>query len=67
MKDALEYFKEVGLQQEITVTYALAGDAVDGSRVRHGRDGYARATGKPAFIDTSKAQRPASHSATFRT
>lgn len=37
MKDELEYFKEVGLQQEITVTYALAGHAVDGSRflLRH--------------------------------
>ena len=37
MKDELEYFKEVGLQQEITVTYALAGHAADGSRflLRH--------------------------------
>lgn len=37
MKDELEYFKEVGLQQEITVTYALAGHAPDGSRflLRH--------------------------------
>jgi len=37
MKDEVEYFKEVGLQQEITVTYVLAGHALDGSRflLRH--------------------------------
>lgn len=37
MKDEVEYFKEVGLQQKITVTYALAGQADDGSRflLRH--------------------------------
>jgi len=37
MKDEVEYFKEIGLQQEITVTYALAGHAIDGSRflLRH--------------------------------
>lgn len=37
MKDAVEYFKEVHLQQRITVTYALAGHAPDGSRfhLRH--------------------------------
>jgi acyl-CoA thioester hydrolase len=37
MKDEVEYFREVGLQQEITVTFALAGHAPDGSRflVRH--------------------------------
>ncbi len=37
MKDEVEYFKEVGLQQEIIVTYALAGHAPDGSRflLRH--------------------------------
>ena len=37
MKDEVEYFKEVGLQQAITVTYALAGHALDGSRflLRH--------------------------------
>ncbi|KAF1721746.1 thioesterase family protein [Pseudoxanthomonas wuyuanensis] len=36
-KDEVEYFNEVGLQQQITVTYALAGHAVDGSRflLRH--------------------------------
>jgi acyl-CoA thioester hydrolase len=32
MKDEIEYFKEVGLQQQITVTCALAGHAPDGSR-----------------------------------
>jgi acyl-CoA thioester hydrolase len=37
MKDEVEYFKEVQLQQQITVTYALAGHAPDGSRflLRH--------------------------------
>jgi acyl-CoA thioester hydrolase len=37
MKDEVEYFKEVRLLQEITVTYALAGHALDGSRflLRH--------------------------------
>lgn len=36
-RDEVEYFNEVGLQQQITVTYALAGHAVDGSRflLRH--------------------------------
>lgn len=36
-KDEVEYFHEVGLQQQITVTYAIAGHAVDGSRfvLRH--------------------------------
>lgn len=37
MKDEVEYFKEVGLQETITVTFALAGHADDGSRflLRH--------------------------------
>jgi acyl-CoA thioester hydrolase len=37
MRDEVEYFREVGLQQEISVTYALAGHAPDGSRflLRH--------------------------------
>lgn len=36
-KDEVEYFREVGLQQLIRVTYALAGHADDGSRfvLRH--------------------------------
>src|SRR5260370_38418897 len=32
MNDELEYFKEVRLQEKITVTYALAGHALEGSR-----------------------------------
>jgi acyl-CoA thioester hydrolase len=32
MKDEVEYFKKVRLQEEITVTYALAGEAADRSR-----------------------------------
>ncbi len=37
MKDEIEYFKEVHLQEVITVNYALAGQAPDGSRflMRH--------------------------------
>lgn len=37
MKDEVEYFSEIHLQQKITVTYALAGHASDGSRflLRH--------------------------------
>lgn len=37
MKDEVEYFREVNLQQKIVVTYALAGHAPDGSRflLRH--------------------------------
>jgi acyl-CoA thioester hydrolase len=37
MRDEIEYFKEVRLQQEITVTYQIAGHAEDGSRflLRH--------------------------------
>jgi len=34
MKDEVEYFKEVGLQQQIVVTCALAGHAPDGSRFK---------------------------------
>jgi len=36
-KDEIEYFREVRLLEEITVTYALAGQAPDGSRflLRH--------------------------------
>lgn len=36
-KDEVEYFSEVGLQQQINVTYAIAGHALDGSRfvLRH--------------------------------
>jgi acyl-CoA thioester hydrolase len=52
MKDEVEYFKEVGLQQKINVTYALAGHAPDGSRflLRHE---IFRADGKLAARVTS--------------
>jgi acyl-CoA thioester hydrolase len=52
MKDEVEYFKEVGLQQKINVTYALAGQAPDGSRflLRHE---IFRADGKLAARVTS--------------
>ena len=37
MKDEIEYFREVGLQEKIRITYGLAGHAPDGSRflLRH--------------------------------
>jgi len=37
MKDVVEYFKEVRLQQKIEVTYMMAGHSADGSRflLRH--------------------------------
>jgi len=52
MKDEVEYFKEVGLQEEIRVNYALAGHAPDGSRfvLRHE---VFRADGKLAARVTS--------------
>lgn len=52
MKDEVEYYKEVGLQQEIQVNYALAGHAPDGSRfiLRHE---VFRADGKLAARVTS--------------
>jgi len=51
-KDEVEYFAEVGLQETITVTYALAGHAPDGSRfvLRHE---IFRADGKLAARVTS--------------
>lgn len=58
MKDEVEYFKEVGLQEQIKVTYALAGHAQDGSRflLRHDifrRDGKlsARVTSAGGWLD----------------
>lgn len=58
MKDEVEYFKEVGLQEQIKVTYALAGHAPDGSRflLRHDifrRDGKlsARVTSAGGWLD----------------
>jgi acyl-CoA thioester hydrolase len=52
MKDEVEYFKEVGLQQQIQVNYALAGHSDDGSRflLRHE---IFRADGKLAARVTS--------------
>ncbi len=51
-KDEVEYFKEVGLQEKIRITYALAGHADDGSRflLRHE---IFRADGKLAARVTS--------------
>lgn len=61
MKDEVEYFKEVGLQQQITVTYELAGQADDGSRflLRHEifrPDGKlsARVTSAGGWLDLDK-------------
>lgn len=58
MKDEVEYFKEVGLQEQIKVTYTLAGHAPDGSRflLRHEvfrRDGKlsARVTSAGGWLD----------------
>jgi len=52
MKDEVEYFKEVGLQEKIEVNYALAGQSIDGSRflLRHE---IFRADGKRAARVTS--------------
>lgn len=61
MKDEVEYFREVGLQQEITVTYALAGHAPDGSRFRLRHEIYrsdgklsARVTTQGGWLDLSE-------------
>lgn len=58
MKDEIEYFREVGLQEEITVTYELAGHSNDGSRflLRHEifrQDGQmsARVTSAGGWLD----------------
>jgi acyl-CoA thioester hydrolase len=52
MKDELEYFKEVGLLQEITITYAIAGHSDDGSRFLLRHEIY-RADGKLSARVTS--------------
>jgi acyl-CoA thioester hydrolase len=52
MQDEVEYFREVGLLQEITVTLAMAGLAEDGSRFRI-RNEVLRADGKPCARITS--------------
>lgn len=52
MRDEIEYFKEIGLQQQITVTYALAGHADDGSRFKLQHEIF-RADGKLSARITS--------------
>jgi acyl-CoA thioester hydrolase len=52
MKDEVEYFKEVKLQEEITVTCALAGHAPDGSRYLLRHEIFKR-DGMPSAIITS--------------
>jgi len=61
MKDELEYFKEVRLQEQITVTYALAGHAPDGSRFllrheifRHDGKLSARVTSTGGWLDLAE-------------
>ena len=61
MRDEVEYFKEVGLQQQITVNYALAGQSPDGSRflLRHEifrQDGKlsARVTSAGGWLDLTE-------------
>ena len=61
MKDEVEYFREVGLQQQITVNYALAGQSPDGSRflLRHEifrQDGKlsARVTSAGGWLDLTE-------------
>ncbi len=48
MKDELEYFREVGLLEEITVTLAVTGMAADGSRWRIRPRSYCAMTASPA-------------------
>jgi acyl-CoA thioester hydrolase len=52
MKDEVEYFREVGLQQKIDVNYALAGHSEDGSRFMLRHEIF-RADGKLAARVTS--------------
>jgi acyl-CoA thioester hydrolase len=47
VKDELEYFKEIGLLEEVTVTLRLAGASEDGSRF-HLRNEFFRQDGKLA-------------------
>ena len=51
MKDEVEYFREVGLQQQITLTYALAGHAPDCSRFILRHESCRPASGGPARTD----------------
>ena len=52
MKDELEYFREVGLLQEIVVTLSVAGMSADGSRWRV-RQEVLSSDGKPCARLTS--------------
>jgi acyl-CoA thioester hydrolase len=52
MKDELEYFREVGLLQEIVVTLSVAGLSADGSRWRLCHE-VLRSDGKPCARVTS--------------
>jgi len=52
-KDQLEYFREIGLLQEIQVTLAVAGMSEDGSRWWM-RNEFLRPDGKPAARVTSE-------------
>jgi acyl-CoA thioester hydrolase len=52
MKDEVEYYREVHLLDELTVTLAIAGVADDGSRFRL-RNEFLRADGKPVAKVTS--------------
>lgn len=61
MKDEVEYFKEIGLQQQLTITYSIAGHSLDGSRfvLRHEicrPDGKlsARVTSTGGWLDLSE-------------
>ena len=51
-KDEIEYYREVNLLDELTITLALAGMAEDGSRFRL-RNEFVRADGKPVAKLTS--------------
>lgn len=53
MKDEVEYYKEVGLLQEIRVTLGIAGMSDDGSRFRL-RNEFFRADGKLSARVTSE-------------
>src|SRR5262245_9643991 len=52
MRDEIEYYREIGLLQEITITSALAGISPDGSRFRLRHD-YFRPDGTPSARVTS--------------
>jgi len=66
-RDELEYYKEIGLHQEIRVSFSLAGLSVDGSRFKirnefHGSDGkrcaVVMSTGGWLDLNTRKLMKP---------